>query len=116
MVRTNIPVFIQPSKKVSDRLGGNIAAVALLAVRAIMKNQRALEVAYQQIDYRGHLLALSSHITSSGDLVIAMDIGDPLLAGRLILEDELVSAENKLSEENKKLADARRKLRRSRRW
>jgi hypothetical protein len=117
MVRTNLPVYVEPSRLVRESLGNHIAAVALLAVRAILKNQRSLEVAYQQIVFRGHHLALSSRITSSGDLVIALDVGDPQRAGRLVLENELREAERKSREEDKKLREARRQLHRTpRRW
>ncbi len=117
MVRSNLPVYIEPSRKVSERLGSQISDVALLAIRAILKNRRGIEVAYQQILYRGHHLSLSSRITAAGDLAIAIDLGDPSLAERLILEDELRSAERRAREENRKVREAERKLRsRTRRW
>ncbi len=117
MVRSNLPVYIQPSRKVSERLGSNIGNVALLAIRAILKNQRGIEVAYQQILYRGHHLALSSRITAGGDLAITIDVGDPSLAQRLILEDELCSAERRAREADRKVREAGLQLRRgSRRW
>jgi hypothetical protein len=111
MVRSNLPVYIEPSRKVSERLGSQVGDMALLAIRAILKNRRGIEVAYQQILYRGHHLALSSRITAGGDLAIAIDLGDPSLAKRLILEDELQGAERRAREENWKVREARRKLR-----
>ena len=117
MVRSNLPVYIQPSKAVSEALGPEIGRVALLAIRSILKNRRGVEVAYQQIAYRQHHLALSSRITMRGDLVIDIDVGDPGHAHRLILEDEFRSAETKAREEDRKVREAERKLRRgSRRW
>ena len=117
MVRSNLPVYIEPSRAVSQRLGSQIANVALLAIRAILKNQRGIEVAYQQILYRGHHLALSSRITAGGDLAITIDVGDPGLAQHLILEDELRSAERRARDEDKKVREAERKLKRgARRW
>jgi hypothetical protein len=112
MVRSNLPIYIDPSRRVSERLGSHVAAMAVLAIRAILKNRRGLEVAYQQILYRGHHLALSSRITAQGDLVIAVDIGDPNLADRLILEAELRDAETRAREEDKKVREARRRLQR----
>ncbi len=116
MVRSNLPVYVEPSRKVSERLGSQIGNVALLAIRAILKNRRGIEVAYQQILYRGHYLALSSRITAGGDLAIAIDLGDPNFAERLILEDELRGAERRAREENKKVREARHKLRQRARW
>jgi hypothetical protein len=117
MVRSNLPVYIEPSRTVRERLGSEIANVALLAIRAIMRNQRGIEVAYQQILYRGHHLALSSRITAGGDLAITIDVGDPSLAQRLILEDELHGAERRARDEDKKVREAERRLRRgTRRW
>ncbi|MET1046430.1 MAG: hypothetical protein ABWX70_06960 [Hyphomicrobium sp.] len=117
MVRSNLPVYIDASRRVGDRLGAHIGDVALLAIRAILKNRRSVEVAHQQIVYRGHHLALSSSITARGDLIVAIDIGDPALAHHLILEDEFRSAERNAREADKKVRDAERKLRRgARRW
>jgi hypothetical protein len=117
MVRSNLPVYIEPSRTVSELLGSHIGYVALLAIRSILKNRRGIEVAYQQILYRGHHLALSSRITARGDLVIEIDVGDPSLAQRLILEDELRSAERRTREEDRKVREARHKLRHGpRRW
>jgi hypothetical protein len=117
MVRSNFPVFIEPSRKVSERLGNQLAPPALRAIRAILSNRRGIEVAHQPIVYRGHHLALSSRVTAAGDLVVAIDLGDPALASRLILEDELRGAEHRARKEDRKIRDARRKLQRgTRRW
>lgn len=117
MVRSNLPIYIDPSRRVSERLGNQVAAMAVLAIRAILKNRRGLEVAYQQIVYHGHHLALSSRITTQGDLVIAVDIGDPNLADRLILETELRDAESRAREEDRKVHEAKRRLqRKGSRW
>lgn len=117
MVRSNLPVYIQPSRSVLELLGPNIGHVALLAVRSILKNRRSLEVAFQQIEYRQHHLALSSRITSRGDLVVEIDIGDPSLSHHLIVEDEYRLAERQARLENAKVREARRRLKhRGRHW
>jgi hypothetical protein len=117
MVRSNIPVYIDASREVRERLGKGLEEAARLAIRAILKNSRGLEVAYQQITYRGHHLALSSRVTSAGDLAVAIALGDPALASRLILEDELQSAERRAREITRNELEANRKLRvKARRW
>jgi hypothetical protein len=115
MVRSNLPVYIQPSKAVGDALGPDIAKVALLAIRSILKNRRGIEVACQQIEYQQHWFALSSRITVRGDLVINIEIGDPRLADRLILEDELRSAERQHRDRDRDVRDAELRLRNGRR-
>lgn len=112
MVRSNIPVYIEPSRRVSERLGFHISLVAILAIRAILKNRRSLEVAHQQIVYRGHHLALSSRITAAGDLAVAIDVGDPRLAERIVLEDELRGAERKAREADRLVRETEWRLRR----
>lgn len=113
MVRSTFPVYIEPSQNVSVRLGNQIPQMALFAVREILKNSRGLEVACQQILYRGHCYALSSRITANGDLVLTIDVGDPRLQDRLILETELRRAEREAREKDRKINEERRRLRRS---
>jgi hypothetical protein len=117
MVRSNLPVYIQPSRAVSTALGPDIGKVALLAIRSILKHRRGVEVAYQQIEFRQHRFALSSRITAHGDLVIDIDLGDPRHADRLILEDELRAAERRHRDQNQSIREAERRLRnRGPRW
>lgn len=117
MVRSSFPVYIDPSHAVSERLGNRIAEAASIAIRAILKNRRGLEVACQLVLYRGIPLALSSRITEKGDFIVALDIGDPNLTDRLILEDELRIAERRAREKGKKVREGEGPRRtRSRRW
>ena len=61
----------------------------MLALRAIIGPNKSLEIAHQQISFCGHELAFSSRVTESGELIVDLDIGDPRLADRIVLEEEL---------------------------
>jgi hypothetical protein len=89
MNRTFLPFLFVPSHAAARLIGRDRDKVAVLALRAILKNRKTLEVAHQQIRYREHHLAFSSRITSSGNLVVELDVGDARLEERLVLEDEL---------------------------
>ncbi|MFA6968949.1 MULTISPECIES: hypothetical protein [Bosea] len=89
MQRNPFPIVVHPSAAVRRLIGPDLDAIAGLALRALLLNQRSIEIAHQQIAYRSHHLAFSSRIGSQGDLIIELDIGDPRLAGRVILEEEI---------------------------
>jgi hypothetical protein len=90
--RAFLPFHVALSHAVAEKLGRRAERAAVLALRAILRNHRQLEVAHQQIQFGGHHLAFSSRITARGDLVIELDLGDPRLEGRIVLEDELRQA------------------------
>jgi hypothetical protein len=96
MHRTFLPFLFLPSHAATSLLGRNRDKVAVLALRAILKTHKRLEVAHQQIRYREHHLAFSSRITAGGDLVVELDVGDARLEDRLVLEDELRAAGKKM--------------------
>jgi hypothetical protein len=73
-------------------LGGDLHKVAVMAMRALLRNRRGVEVALQQIDYRKRPIAFSSRIGQMGDLILELDIGNPALADRLFLEQDLRKA------------------------
>ena len=77
-------------------LGRDGASVAALAAKAILSHRKSLEVAHQQIRFRGHDFAFSSRITAQGELVIELDVGDPRLGDRIVLEEELRTAVRKV--------------------
>jgi hypothetical protein len=89
MSRAYLPYFLIPSPAVRKLLGPDLAKVGGLALKAILRHRRSLEVAHQQIRYRKHHLAFSSRITDGGELVLELDIGDERLSQRLILEEDL---------------------------
>lgn len=92
MKRAFLPFKIVPTHAARNAVGRDLDAVAVLALRAILRHNKSLEVAHQQIRYRHLHLAFSSRVTSNGDLIIDLDVGDPRLADRLILEHDLAVA------------------------
>lgn len=92
MQKNPFPIIVYQSAAVRRLLGPALETVAGLALRALLTNRRSIEVAHQQITYRSHHLAFSSRIGNQGDLIIEMDVGDPRLAERVILEDDMRSA------------------------
>ena len=73
-------------------LGRDLHKVAVMAMQALLRNRRGIEVALQQIDYRKRPIAFSSRIGQMGDLILELDIGNPALADRLFLEQDLRKA------------------------
>ena len=57
------------------------------------KGDYKIEVAHQQIRYRKHHVAFSSRIGRHGDLILDMDVGDPALESRIVIEADLARAE-----------------------
>jgi hypothetical protein len=92
MNRAYLPFLFRPSPAIVALLGPDIDRVAVLAVRALLRNGRSLEVAHQQIRFRTHSFAFSSRIGAQGDLIVDMDVGDPKLEGRIVLEEDLARA------------------------
>ncbi len=84
------------SKAASDMLGARADRVAVLALRAILSHRKSLEVAHQQIRYCGRDFVFCSRVTSKGQLIIELDLGDSRLSDLLILEDDLRQAERKV--------------------
>lgn len=95
MRRALFPIIFAASPAAARAVGEGLHQAVILALRAILKHGRSLEVAHQQIRFRGQDLSFCSHITAKGDLVIELDLGDVSLADRIILEDELKCAERK---------------------
>ena len=79
MTRSALPFYFQSSHAVRELLGQDLHRVAVLAIKTVLKNQKSVEVAYQQIRFGAHHLALSSRVTPRGDLVVELDVGDPRL-------------------------------------
>ena len=89
MIRAELPFLVQPSLKARKILGSDARRVAVMALRAILRHRKSLEVAHQQIVFRDTHLAFSSRVNAGGFLVLDLDIGDPRLADRLVLEEDL---------------------------
>jgi hypothetical protein len=96
MNRTFLPFLFLPMHAAARLIGRDRDKVAVLALQAILRSHRTLEVAHQQIRWREHHLAFSSRITSGGELVVEIDVGDPRLEHRLVLENDLRGARRNL--------------------
>jgi hypothetical protein len=86
-------LVFRPSVAARKAAGPDLGKVARLALEAVLKNGRSLEIAHQQITYGNSHFALSSRIGSGGQLILELDIGNPALADRIILEQDLKGAE-----------------------
>jgi len=84
------------SQALKRRLCGDVRPLAVLALQEVLKHRRGLEIAHQQIVFRGLHIAFSTRVTESGRLYVDLDLGDPTLADRLILECELKTAGNRI--------------------
>jgi hypothetical protein len=93
MERASLPFLLIASPAARLSLGRDLHKVAVMAVQALLRNRRGVEVAMQQIDYRKRPIAFSSRIGQLGDLILELDIGDPSLADRLFLEQDLRKAQ-----------------------
>jgi hypothetical protein len=96
MQRAYFPIIYSASPAVVKRNGPELHRAVILALRAILKHGRSLEVAHQQIRFNGQNLAFCSRISSRGDLIIELEVGDASLSDRIVLEDELRVAERKV--------------------
>lgn len=96
LTRAFFPIKVLPTQDARRLLQSETATAAVLALRAILAQNKGLEIAHQQIVFRGLHLAFSSRITDRGDIVLDLDVGDPKLAGRIVLEEELRRAVRKV--------------------
>jgi hypothetical protein len=109
MHRAHLPILLFASPAAQELLGREVADAGVLALKAILRNRRGIEVAHQQIKYRKHTLAFSSRVGREGDLIVDLDVGVPGLDNRLVLETDLRRAERALGEERR--SERRRKRR-----
>jgi hypothetical protein len=91
----NLP-FYHRVHSARNLLGQNLSKATVLALQAILSRRKSLEVAHQQLRFGKHDLVFSSRIGSEGDLIFQLDIGDPRLSERFILEDDLRPNSSKL--------------------
>ena len=112
MQRGSLPFLVFASPALRDVLGKDLGNVGLLALRAILKHRRSLEVAHQQIRYRKQLIAFSSRIGKWGDLIIDLDVGKEQLENVIVLESDLrqasAAAKARAAEERRNGAAGRR--------
>jgi hypothetical protein len=100
MKRAHLPFLVVSSHAVATLVGRDLDRVAVLALKAILQHRKGLEVAHQQIRYRNHYLAFSSRISRNGDLILELDVGDPRLSQRIVLEEELRRAARNVSRQS----------------
>jgi hypothetical protein len=93
MDRASLPFYLHASPIVREELGRDLHKVAVLALQAVLRHRKGLEVALQQISYRKRHIAFSSRIGRYGDLILELDVGDPALADRIFLEQDMRKAE-----------------------
>lgn len=115
MARASLPFYVHATHAARAALGPNLQKAGLAAIKAVIKQNRSLEIACQQISYCGRHFALSTRISGSGELVVELDIGDPRLEKRIILEDDLRRTERQARTEAQSVIDARRRLN-AKRW
>jgi hypothetical protein len=89
MHRAHLPILLFASPAAQALLGRDVADVGVLALKAILRNRRGIEIAHQQIKYRKHTLAFSSRVGREGDVIVDLDVGVPGLDNRLVLETDL---------------------------
>ncbi len=95
MHRASLPILMTATPAARALLGPDLAKVAVLAIRAVLQHRKGIEVAHQQVRYRKHQFAFSSRIGRYGDLILELDVGDPGLGDRVILEADLRNAERR---------------------
>ena len=93
MDRASLPILLVASPALRWALKDDLKKVAVLAMQALIRNRKTLEVSLQQIEYRELPIVFSSRIGRMGDLILELDIGNPALGGRLFLEKDLRAAE-----------------------
>ena len=89
MHRASLPILMTATPAARALLGPNLPKVAVLAVQAILRHRRGIEVAHQQVRYGKHHFAFSSRIGREGDLILDLDVGDPALENRIVLDADL---------------------------
>lgn len=102
MARALFPFYCYASPAAADIVGANITTVAVVALRAAVRQGRGLDIAHMQIEWGEHTLAFSSRIGKAGDVVVELEVGQPGLTDRLISEDEMRAGIDRLREEHRR--------------
>ena len=92
MNQSHFPFRFSASQELVELFGAQLRTLAPVAMLAVLKNKKGLEVAHQQVSFRDHTIALSTRISPSGVPVLNMELGVPGLTDRVILEEELREA------------------------
>lgn len=97
MFQVQAPVVIAPSAEAPAVLGVQLRPAALAAWRELARRGQGLEMAHFQIVHTGVTLAISTRVRPSGFIEIALAIGDPRMAARIIPEAQMRRAEARVS-------------------
>jgi hypothetical protein len=93
MYRASLPILMNATPAARKLLGQDLPRFAVLAVQAILRHRRGIEVAHQQVRFRKACIAFSSRIGREGDLILDLDVGNPALGERVVMEIDLRKAE-----------------------
>ena len=108
MHRASLPILMRATPAAQKLLGANAAKVAELAMKAVLRHRRGIEIAHQQVRFGRHHFAFSSRIGREGDLILDLDVGDPALHDRIVLEADLRRAERRQNEQAREERPRRR--------
>ncbi len=84
MFQVQAPVIIVASTEARAALGVQLRPAGLAAWREIARRGQGLEMAHFQIVHTGVTLAVSSRVRANGFIEIALGLGDPRQAARVI--------------------------------
>jgi hypothetical protein len=93
MYQVLAPVVIVTSAEARDALGVQVGPAARAAWLEIARRGQGIEMAHFQIVHTGVILAVSTRIQTNGWIEIALAIGDPRQAARVIPAADLRRAE-----------------------
>ncbi len=93
MFRVQTQVVLVPSAEARQELGVQLRPAGLAAWRELARRGQGLEMAHFQIVHDRTCLAVSSRLRRDGAIEIALGLGDPRMAARVIPAVELRRAE-----------------------
>ena len=93
MFRVQTQVVLIASAEARHALGPSLRTAGLAAWRELARRGQGLEMAHFQIIHEGTCLAISSRLRRDGLVEIALGMGDPRMAARVIPAADLRRAE-----------------------
>ncbi len=107
MFQVKAPVIIVASIEARAALGVQVRPAGIAAWRELARRRQGLEMAHFQIVHTGVTLAVSTRVRRSGWIEIALAIGDPRQAARVIPAATLRRAEMLAQTRGRRVADVR---------
>jgi hypothetical protein len=101
MYQVLAPVVIVASAEARAALGLQVGPAARAAWQELARRGQGIEMAHFQIVHTGVTLAVSTRIQTNGWIEIALAIGDPRQAARIIPASEMRKAEAKTATRSK---------------